>query len=335
MASTLGLHNFISKLKGKHSEKIVTCLLLLACASIGKASLFDRDNSSFNKYLPTKYLPMRLDNYDNYLRLSSDVKDMLRDGDRLTVLSSSGVLNDNMLDTLSDNKLSPYISGASQVDLRDGLNLQSIMSKYFIVADPIQTHLSPSGQQVITIPAGEILSNYGIGKAFERIGSGYALDNGVTAYIYKKVRPFTSEEIITFISRYYVSYPQWKGAYDTSFFVPFMTGKITLGDVWGRLDLESDGKIYAHPGENNPTSILWTLNGVRSLEITSINNTCKDSDGVDLVIMDSKGNEISKHVDNNSSTNIEIGKFNNKPTSFIISKHGNTFCDAIMIEAKN
>lgn len=335
VASMLGLHNLMSKLKGKHSERIITCLVLFACVLIGKASLFDRSNSSFDKYLPTKYLPMRLDNYDNYLRLSSDIKGMLHDGDRLTVLSSSSVLNDNMLDTLSDNKLSQYIAGASQVDLRDGLNLQSIMSKYFIVADPIQTHLSPSGQQVITIPADEILKNYGIGKAFEKIGSGYALDNGVTAYIYKKVRPLTSEEITTFISRYYVSYPQWKGVYDTGFFVPFMTGKITLGDVWGRLDLESDGNIYAHPGENNPTSIVWTVHGIKSLKISSIKNKCENADGVDVVISDSRGEEVSSHVENNGHANLDIYKFNNKLASLTISKHGNPSCDSIIIEAGN
>lgn len=335
IASSLFLHNLISKLKGGFSKITFSCLILLACALISKASLFDRDNSSLDNYLPTKYLPMRLDNYDNYLRLSSDIQVMLHEGDRLTVLSSSSILNDNMLDTLSDNKLSKYISGASQVDLRDGLNLQSIMSKYFIVADPIQTHLSPSGQQVITIPADEILKNYGIGKALERVGSGYALDNGVTAYIYKKVRPLTSEEIIAFISRYYVSYPQWKGIYDTGFFVPFMTGNITLGDVWGRLDLEGDGKIYAHPGENNPTSILWSVNGVKSLEISSIKNTCQNADGVDVMITDSNGSSISTHVENNGSKNLEIGIFNNKLTSLSISKHGNPSCDSIMIEAKN
>lgn len=334
IASSLCLHSALSNLRSKLSQLFFVVIISLTCVFINKSSLFDKDSYWVDSYLPTKYLPMRVGNYESYLRLTSDIIGMMQDGEKLTVLSSSSVLNDNMLDTLSDQKLSHYITGASQVDLRDGLNLQSIMSKYFIVADPIQTHLSPSGQQVITIPADEMLKNYGIGKAFERVGAGYNLDNGVSAYIYRRIRPLTSEEITTFISRYYVSYPQWKDVYDTGFFVPFMTGRITLGDVWGRLDLESDGKIYAHPGENNPTSITWTVKGVKSLEISSIKNACHNADGVDVVISDSNGNQLASHVENNGSSNIDISQFNDRLVSLNISKHGNSSCDSIMVEAK-
>ncbi len=334
IASTLALQSLFFSMKNDICKLILAVLISCACVYINKVSLFDSDRKWIDSDLPKKYLPMRLDNYDNYLKLISDIQSIMNEKDKLTVLSSSNILNDNMLDTLSNQKLNKFIVGASQVDLRDGLNIQSLISEYFIVADPIQTHLEASGQQVITIPANELLHGDGIGKAFKRIGTGYQLDNGVTAYIYKKTRPFTNEEVSSFISKYYISYPQWKGVYDTPLLVPFTAGKISLGDVWGRFEIESDGRIYAHPGENRPTTIVWNLDGVKSLEFTSIKNTCEGADGVDITISDMSGNELKRHLTNNNSVSVDIGKFDNKTSTLIISKHNNPMCDSILIEGK-
>jgi hypothetical protein len=334
IVSAFGLQYILSKLSNNACKITFVGLIVFACLFVNQQSLFDKSDNFITNWLPTKYLPMRVDNYNNYLRLSSDIQGMLHGGDKLTVLSSSSVLNDNMLDTLSNQKLSNFIAGMSQVDLRDGLNVPSLLSKYFIVADPVQTHLTPSGQQVITIPAEQLLRNEGIGKAFRRVGQGYPLERGVTAYIYERMRPFTYDEMMSFISKYYVSYPQWKGVYDTDLFIPFATGSISLGDVWGKLSIEEDGTIYAHPGETRPTTINWTLNGVKAFVISSITNTCQGADGVDVTISDQSGHEVSTHIENNHSAMIDLGKFNNIPISMSIDKHGNPSCDSIMIVGK-
>ncbi len=331
IVSAFGLQFILLKLSKNAYKLTFVALISATCLIINQQSLFNKGENWATNYLPTKYLPMRVDNYNNYLLLSSDIQSMLHGNDKLTVLSSSSVLNDNMLNTLSNLRLSKFIAGMSQVDLRDELNVPSLMSKYFIVADPIQTHLIASGQQVITIPAEELLRNEGIGKAFRKVGEGYPLDQGVTAYIYERTRPFTHDEMMSFISKYYVSYPQWKGVYDTGLFIPFVTGSISLGDVWGKLSIEDDGTIYAHPGETRPTTISWTLNGVKALAISSVTNTCEGADGVDVTITDQSGHEISTHVENNHSATIDIVKFNNTPISMSIGKHGNPSCDSIKI----
>ncbi|MBU9820592.1 hypothetical protein J1782_11860 [Rahnella sp. BCC 1045] len=334
IVSTFGLQYIFSKLSNNASKITFIGFITIVCLVVNQQSLFDKNDNFITNLLPIKYLPMRVDNYNNYLRLSSDIQGMLHGDDKLTVLSSSSVLNDNMLDTLSNQKLSNFIAGISQVDLRDGLNVPSLMSKYFIVADPVQTHLNPSGQQVITIPADQLLRNEGIGKAFKRIGQGYPLERGVTAYIYERMRPYTYDEMMSFISKYYVSYPQWKGIYDTDLFIPYATGLISLGDIWGKLSIDDDGTIYAHPGETRPTTINWTLNGVKAFDISSIKNTCQAADGVDVTISDLSGHEVSTHVENNHSATIDLSKFNNVPISMSIGKHGNPSCDSIRIVGK-
>lgn len=334
IASAISIKWFLFKLNSTVSKAIVVSFTIIICLIINKQSLFNTNINDFSKYFPTKYTPMRVDNYGNYVRLSSDIQSMLHNTEKLTVLSSSDVLNDNMLDTLSNLKLSKYLTGMSQVDLRDGLSIPALMSRFIIVVDPVQTHLTPSGQQVITIPAKELLNNEGIGKAFKRVGNGYPLEKGATAYVYERTRPFTYDEMMDFISKYYVSYPQWKGIYDTSLFIPYSTGSISLGDVWGKLDIEDDGTLYGHPGESRPTTITWTLNGINELLISSVRNTCSTADGVDVTISDMSGRHISSHIENNGSSSLDVRKFNNMLTTLTIDKHGNPSCDSIMIVKK-
>ena len=115
---------------------------------------------------------------------------------------------------LSGNTLQEHIVYASHVDKRDHFIVDTLLTKYVIVCDPVQTHLSPMDQQVITVPAGLILAEEGIGRAYKRAPQVYDLGHGVKAYIFEKYRPFTFAEASSLFERFFSSYPEWRGEYE-------------------------------------------------------------------------------------------------------------------------
>jgi hypothetical protein len=48
---------------------------------------------------------------------------------------------------------------------------------------------------VIGVLAREVIEGHGIGASFQRLPGEFTLDNGVTAWIYTKVRPFERSDL--------------------------------------------------------------------------------------------------------------------------------------------
>lgn len=315
----------------------VLSLLLVIHAAIFVISI-NRNQIDFfessSQLLPTKSLPLRIDNFSNYIDLVHDIESLTKNGERITVFSSNDVLNDDMLNTISNLGLSGKISYASQVDLRDLIHIDSLMSNYFVVTSPAQTHLRPSDQQVITIPTDQILNHQSIGKAMIRLEKEYTLSKGVKAYIYKKVRNYTPTEVDEFYKLFFKSYPAWDGLINRGLPYTYLSSDITAGDIWGGYGISYTGKIAAHPGENTPTVIKWNLRGVDKLTIRSVNTTCAVADGVDISI--TAPNKVSKfiHVENGKSNVIDVTEFNNIDSQLSISKHITSACDSIEISGE-
>lgn len=111
------------------------------------------------------------------------------------VLASSGVLNSNLLQ--NSCKLGPHprsfcerILYTSDVDKRDGFPRQFLQAKYLVAASPTQYSLHPDDQRVVGALTREVIEGHGIGASFQRLPGEFTLDNGVTARIYAKARPF-------------------------------------------------------------------------------------------------------------------------------------------------
>lgn len=329
-----GIKYLLECIKGNALKLVVLSLLLAIHATIFVISI-NRNQIDFfessSQLLPTKSFPLRIDNFSNYIDLVHDIESLTKNGERITVFSSNQVLNDDMLNTMSNLGLAGKISYASQVDLRDLIHIDSLMSNYFIVTSPAQTHLRPSDQQVITIPTNQILNHRSIGKAMIRLDKEYALSQGVRAYIYKKVRNYTPKEVDEFYNLFFKSYPAWDGLINKGLPYTYLSSDITAGDIWGGYGISYNGKIAAHPGENTPTVIKWNLRGVDKLTIRSVNTTCAVADGVDISI--SAPNKVSRfiHVDNGKSKVIDVKEFNNIDSQLSISKHLTSACDSIEI----
>ena len=118
------------------------------------------------------------------------------------ILASSFTLNQDMLlnseaslslPRVSDTPRS-YLVYLPDVDQRDGWSDALFKCDILAVADPPQTHLGEENQAVVVLPAKDLLSGEGIGKAFRRLDKSFSLDGGVTVYIFEKTRELTDAE---------------------------------------------------------------------------------------------------------------------------------------------
>lgn len=130
------------------------------------------------------------------------------------LLASSFTLNQDMLlnseaslslPRVSDTPRS-YLVYLPDVDQRDGWSDALFKCDILAVADPPQTHLGEENQAVVVLPAKELLSGEGIGKAFRRLDKSFSLDGGVTVYIFEKTRDLTDDECESLRERFHAAH---------------------------------------------------------------------------------------------------------------------------------
>ena len=136
------------------------------------------------------------------------------EGRRVGLLASSFILNQDMLlnseASLSLPRVSDilrnYLVYLPDVDQRDGWSDALFKCDILAVADPPQTHLGEENQAVVVLPAKELLSGEGIGKAFRRLDKSFSLDGGVTVYIFEKTRDLTDDECESLRERFHAAH---------------------------------------------------------------------------------------------------------------------------------
>lgn len=325
-----------SRLSRPIFSTIFIICMICALGYVDQKSLFDRNSYTELQaaFLPSKHLPLRVDNYSNYLQLTKDIEQLAGNSKTITILSSNHVLNDEMINTISGQKLSNHIIFASQVDLRDKFRINPFLSDYIIVVDPPQTHLGEQNQRVITIPVNNLLQKINIGKAYEKIGHSYQLDGNATAWIYKKDRSFTHDEIFDFLNQYYQYYPQWKSIYNQGLYTSFLTAHITKGDVYGGGNIdELTGDIFTHPGDNTPTIIEWVLKDVPKLKIQSTNNECNQQDTIKILILADGLASKEVSIPHGGDVVVDMMPWQNILSKMVIEKNKSSGCDALTISA--
>jgi hypothetical protein len=132
------------------------------------------------------------------------------------VLASSGILNDEILRDacqfdVKKRNFCYHVLPTNHVDKIHGFPRQLLIdATYLIVTKPVQYHLSPEDQRVIGMPAEKILAGDEIGISFQRIPDEFTLDNGVTAWIYKKIKPINKDDMDALMNEFFTYYPQLK-----------------------------------------------------------------------------------------------------------------------------
>ena len=120
----------------------------------------------------------------------------------VAVLASSFTLNPDLLslvgpsfDPLSPLRANGQVMQLGAVDKRDGLPYALEFAEYLVVADPVQTHLDPGQQRIVTVPAGAVVKGSPFSAAFERLDAEFILQNQTAVFVFKRTRPNTAEEL--------------------------------------------------------------------------------------------------------------------------------------------
>ncbi|WP_217560478.1 hypothetical protein [Paenibacillus sp. GbtcB18] len=145
-------------------------------------------------------------NYKLYPRVRDDIPQLtdltrylneltVNTSKRVYVLSSSGILNDDIIRKLEmPEKLDalPSMFVTHHVDKRDGFPEEIFESEYLVVADPIQYHLRPEDQQVIGIISSSLLNQDIFGKNYKVLKE-FSLSNQVKAKVFQRQTELNAE----------------------------------------------------------------------------------------------------------------------------------------------
>ena len=126
------------------------------------------------------------------------------------ILASSSILNEALLQNIQAPKTFRALPSAlhvHHVDKRDGFPLTFLQAQWVLVTDPIQYHLAAEDQKVIGVLAEEILTEKGIGKAFEKEKT---IDfQNMKVFIYKKIKDFETQDLQDLEKKFQDIYPAY------------------------------------------------------------------------------------------------------------------------------
>lgn len=135
--------------------------------------------------------------------------DSFGDGDSVYVLSSSGILNSDILAKSYINRgltANCVILPTSHVDLRDGFPTAFFSANKIVVCIPYQTHMKEGTQHVVTDLADYVLSREG--EQYALIGT-YLLDDGVIANVYELTEPYSADDYQVLEDVFAAEYPSY------------------------------------------------------------------------------------------------------------------------------
>ena len=142
----------------------------------------------------------------------NDLHNSMLPTDYVYILASSDNFNDDLFRNINlPEPTTLNISGVRHVDKRDGFPYYFFDATYIIVADPVQTHLSPGSQDVITYLAEQILN--GQANNLSLIQS-YEIDNDVTLRIYHKDSAYDDSFLQSTKQYFYEKYKEYPFLYD-------------------------------------------------------------------------------------------------------------------------
>ncbi|AZO17352.1 hypothetical protein EJ069_23105 [Mesorhizobium sp. M2A.F.Ca.ET.043.05.1.1] len=198
--------------------------------------------------------PLHLDNYAEYQRLVADLDHLTKDGSKFFVYASSSKISDSLMVAL-DHPLQGRVIYAPHIAKVDLFNFNALRAAYVVAVAPPQEQMAPGTQANITVPGQWLLQGRGFGRAYERVGTSYALSDGIEAYLFRRVRPVTLEEANELVTELDRHYPGWGKIFRSSMLLPLAARDETLGDQWGQVIVMGQNAFLIHPGTNLPTSV--------------------------------------------------------------------------------
>jgi len=200
----------------------VLIMLLLINSSVVFVPRAEFLSGVFGSLIPeVRYHPLIRNDIDVVDRLLDRLERLeLQQRGYIYVLASSAILNSDILE--NNCRLGPQnwsfcdrILRSADVDKRDGFPRQFLDASYLVVASPTQYHLRPDDQRVIGVLAKDVKESKGIGTSYEQLPGEFNLDEGVTAYVYAKVRPLERAALDALADEFGGYYPDKRRIFST------------------------------------------------------------------------------------------------------------------------
>ena len=136
--------------------------------------------------------PLQLSNYDQVVDLVHQLHNLSTKRKSMAVIASSGLMNYDLL-SAADHALFPSkplkLIFTPEIDSRDYYPIEVILqAKYLIIIDPIQLHLAPSEQDVLSVVFQIFSDHWEITDQFIRLPETYKLTEGVNAIVYQRTQ---------------------------------------------------------------------------------------------------------------------------------------------------
>ena len=116
--------------------------------------------------------------------------------DKIYVLSSYWLLNEDILKnahlTTEAPNIAAHVELSAHLDRKERFPTRLLTADYAVVTDPPRVHVRAEEQDVILVPAAQILAGTGIGRSFQRLPGEFTLQDGTTVSIYERTGPVRS-----------------------------------------------------------------------------------------------------------------------------------------------
>lgn len=275
-----------------------------------------------------KYNKLRYENYENLLSFTTDLSDTIKkEYGKLSSFASSDIMADSLLDVVGDDVIKSNLWYSSAIDLRDGLNFNSLLYKYVVVTDIPQAGSNPDKQQTVIYPNNLIINKEGIGKSYKKILGPYLLSNNVNVFLYEKDRKFEEEDINCYLNYFYNLYPEWKSDY---YLVDKMilASDIEFGDGLGDVKKIDERTYFLFPGYT-PTRIKAVLGDIEKLNLEFyVDKNIPENEKYGVVVLKIKQDEkviFDGNINRSQNANIDIDRKLGNNIEFEIS-YGEDFC---------
>ena len=291
--------------------------------------------TQYNKYCKFYY-----ENFNEVERLIKDIDELISKGNlKFSAFASSETLSDNLIDLLGTDKMKSSIVYTSAIDLRDGISFNSLMSDYIVVTDIPQVGTSVEGQRVVSVPNNAIINGTSIGKAYSLVSGPYVIQGGVNAYIYKKDRPFSEDEVSEFMKILKGYYPQWENQYNKLDEAILMSER-KLGEGIGDVRRYKYETLYFLPGFDETIYTINLNQKIKSLDlklyIEGQMNLEDPTNGNVLLTITADDETLYKgEITRDKSDEIILNLSNYEKLTFIVDKNEYLNCDWLYIDINN
>jgi hypothetical protein len=221
------VQDFFRWVQGRIGKAAVFLVIMVASLANFSATFLPRAGGllkALDFALPAvrQYPTIRTD-LDQVQALLDTLNEISKDSEStIYILASSFSLNSSiaqegcLLLQRPHRELARKIALTNDVDKRDGFPVQFLKARYVVLTTPVAYHLAPQDQKVIGVLADQLVKGEGIGKSYEKLNYEFRLDDGSSAFIYKKSRPLDPNDLKALSDQFIEFYPNNRAEFELS-----------------------------------------------------------------------------------------------------------------------